>query len=188
MKRKTHFFLIFAAQKNPWYCFHQNTTTLFKHVWVFYRNSSLFFLISAFGCGFNECRINFVLVSPHQMWMNVRRPMEAVRLSAVTPLEVSTAGVLRDWNWMKMAKPVKVSPLQYLFGCGARLYISSISIWVIWHQILRLSYCTADSAYLIELSELLYLLGHQIHITTLKMFLSVNIFLEAWMVISKNLS
>lgn len=35
--------------------------------------------------------------------------MEAVKLSAVTPLEASTAGVLLDRNWTKMEKHVKVS-------------------------------------------------------------------------------
>lgn len=69
-----------------------------------------------------SAQLTLSLFLPHQMWMNVRRPTEAARLSAVTPLEVSTAGVLLDSNWTKMVKPVKVSPLLYLFGCGYWIY------------------------------------------------------------------
>lgn len=44
-----------------------------------------------------------------QMWMNARRRTGGVRLSAVTPLEASTAGVLLDSTWAKMGKPARVS-------------------------------------------------------------------------------
>lgn len=43
--------------------------------------------------------------------------MERVRLCAVTPSEVTTAGALQDKNSMKMARAVKVSPLLCLSGC-----------------------------------------------------------------------